>query len=127
MISGGSLIFSRFLFILNSLLSHKQAGALRCALRHLFKNKSGHIIHVTDDNEQNSDSCFLLRLQTNLLLNVLWQKELYSKPEPRHPFSTSGQILRSKIGPGHPSPNKNHPTNTTFDCDYLHPNSGTFS
>ena len=60
LISGGSIVLSLFLFILNFPLFHRQARALCCAPRRFFKNKSGQFLHVTDDIDPNSDSSFLI-------------------------------------------------------------------
>ena len=56
LISRGSILFSRFLFMFNFLLFHRQARALCCAPRRFFKKKNGQFIHVTHDIEPNSDS-----------------------------------------------------------------------
>ena len=49
-----------FLFVLNLPLFHRQAPALCCAPRRFFKTKSGQFIHVTDNINPDSDSCFLI-------------------------------------------------------------------
>ena len=59
LISGGSIVLSLFLFILNFAFFHRQARALCCAPRRFFKTKSGQIIHVTDDIGTEPDSFFL--------------------------------------------------------------------
>ena len=59
-ISGGSMILSLFLFVLDFPLFHRQARALCCAPRRFSRNKSGQINHLTDHIEQDSDSSFLI-------------------------------------------------------------------
>ena len=58
LIAGGSIVLSLFLFILNFPLFHRQARALCCAPRRFFKNKSGQVVHVTNDIKPDSDSSF---------------------------------------------------------------------
>ena len=60
LISGGPIVLSLFLFIFKFPLFHRQARALCCALRRLFKNKSGQFIHVTNDINPDTDSSFLI-------------------------------------------------------------------
>ena len=59
LISGGSILLSLFLFLLNVALFHRQARCFCCDPRRFFKNKSGQIIHVTDNIDPDSDSSFL--------------------------------------------------------------------
>ena len=58
LISGGSIVLSLILFLLNFPLFHRPARALCCAPRCFFKNKSGHFIHVTDNIVPDSDSSY---------------------------------------------------------------------
>ena len=60
LISGGSIVPSWFLFILNFPLFQRQAHALCCAPCRFFKNNSGQFIHVTDDIDPDSDFSFLV-------------------------------------------------------------------
>ena len=60
LISGGSIVLSLFLFILNFPFFQKQARALCCAPRRSLKNNSGQFIHVTDDINPAFDSSFLI-------------------------------------------------------------------
>ena len=60
LVAGGSIVLSLFLFILNFPFLHRQTRALCCAPRRFFKNKSGQLIHVTNNVKPNSDSSFLI-------------------------------------------------------------------
>ena len=89
LISGGSIVPSLFLFILNFPLFHRQARALCCAPCRFFKNKSGHFIHVTDDKGPDSESSLLIitREEFTALRNLA--KEALLKTEANAPFPYS--------------------------------------
>ena len=60
LMSGGSIVLSLFLFILDCPLFHRQARALCCAPRRFFKNKSGQLVQVTDNTDPTSESSFFI-------------------------------------------------------------------
>ena len=87
--SGGSIVLSLFLFILNFPLFHRQARALCCAPRRFFKNKSGQFIHVTDDIKPDSDSSFLILTRDEFTALRALAKEALLKTEATAPFTYS--------------------------------------
>ena len=89
LISGGSIILSLFLFLLNFPLIHRQARALCCAPRLFFKNKSGQFIHVTDDIKPDSDSSFLILTRDEFTALRVLAKEALLKTEANAPFTYS--------------------------------------
>ena len=89
LISGGSIVLSLFLFILNFPLFHRQACALCCAPRRFFKNKSGRFFHVTDDIDPDSDSFFLLITRKEFTALRAFAKEALLKTEANAPFTYS--------------------------------------
>ena len=89
LISGGSIVLSLFLFILNFPLFHRQARALCCAPRRFFKNKSGQFIHVTNDIKPDSDSSFLILTRDEFTAMCAPAKEALLKTEATAPFTYS--------------------------------------
>ena len=87
LISGGSILLSLFLFILNFPLFHRQARALCCAPRRFFKNKSGQFLHVTDDIDSDSDSSFLNIAREEFTAPRALAKEASLKAEANAPFT----------------------------------------
>ena len=87
LISGGSIVFSLFLFILNFPLFHRQAGAFCCAPRCFFKHKFGPFIHVTDDIHPDSDSSFLNNTREEFTALRALAKEALLKTEAKAPFT----------------------------------------
>ena len=91
LIEGGSIVLSLFLFILNFPLFHRQARALCCAPRCLFKNKSGQFIHVTNDIEPDSDSSFLFLTRDEFTALRALAQEALLKTEANAPFAYSAE------------------------------------
>ena len=91
LISGGSIVLSLFLFILNFTLFYRQARALCCAPRRFFKNKSGQFIHVTDDIDPDSDSSFLIITRDEFTALRALAKEALLKTEANTPFTYSAE------------------------------------
>ena len=89
LISGGSIVLSLFLFLLNFPLFHRQARALCCAPRRFFKNKSGQFIHVTNDIKPDSDSSFLILTRDEFTALRALAKEALLKTEANAPFTYS--------------------------------------
>ena len=89
LISGGSIVFSSFLFILNFPLFHRQARALCCAPRRFFKNKSGQFNHVTDNIDPNSESSFPINTSEEFTEVRALAKEALLKTEANAPFTYS--------------------------------------
>ena len=89
LISGGSIVLSLFLFILNFPLFHRQARALCCAPRRFFRNKFGQFIHVTNDVKLDSDSSFLILTRDELTAFRALAKEALLKTEANAPFPYS--------------------------------------
>ena len=89
LISGGSIVLSLFLFILNFPLFHRQARAHYCARRRFFKNISGQYIHVKDDIDPDSESSFLIT--TRLVFTALHAhaKEDLLRTKANAPFTYS--------------------------------------
>ena len=86
-ISGGSIVLSFFLFILNFPLFHRQARALCWSPRRFFKKKSDQqFIHVMDDIGPDSDTSFLnINREEFPALRAL-AKEALLKTEANAPF-----------------------------------------
>ena len=91
LIAGGSIILSLFLFIINFPLFHRQARALCCAPRRLFKNKLGQFIHVTNDIQPDSDSSFLILTRDEFTTLRALAKEALLKIEANAPFAYSAE------------------------------------
>ena len=91
LISGGSIVLSLSLFMPNFPLFHRQAGALCCAPRQFFKNKSGQVIHVTNDNKPDSDSSFLILTQDEFAALRASAKEALLRNEANAPFTYSAE------------------------------------
>ena len=91
LIAGGSIVLSLVLFILIFQLFHRQARALCCAPRRFFKNKSGQIIHVTNDIEPDSDSSFLNLTRDEFTAFRALAKEALLKTAANAPFSYSAE------------------------------------
>ena len=107
LISGGSIILSLFLFILNFPLFHRQARALCCAPRRFFKSKSGQSIHVTNDIKLDPDSSFLILTQDEFTALRALAKEALLKTEANAPFTYSaedeGNCTRTSLHKPEPS------------------------
>ena len=91
LISGGSIVLSLFLFILNFPLFHRQASALCCAPRPFFENKSGQFIDVTDDIDPDSDSSFLTITREDVTSLRAVAKEALLKIETIAPLTYSAE------------------------------------
>ena len=91
LIAGGSILLSLFLLLLNFPLFHRQARALCCAPRRLFKNKSGQFIHVTNDIKPDSDSSFLILNRDEFTALRALAKEALLKTEANAPFAYSAE------------------------------------
>ena len=87
--SGGSIVISFFLFILNFPLFHRQARALCCAPRRFFKNKTGQFTHMTDDIDPDADSSFLIITREEFTALRALAKETLLKTEAHAPFTHS--------------------------------------
>ena len=91
LISGGSIVLSLFLFVLNFPLFHRQTRAFCCAPRRFFKNKTGQFIHVTDDLDPDSDSSFLIITRDEFTALRALAKESLLKTEANAPFTYSAE------------------------------------
>ena len=91
LISGGSIVLSLFLFILNFPLFHRQARALCCAPRRLFKIKSGQFIHVTNDIKPDSNSSFSIWTRDVFTALRASAKEALLKTEATAPYTYSAE------------------------------------
>ena len=79
------------MLILNFPLFHRQARALSCAPRRFFKNNSGLFIHVTNDNQSDSDSSFLILTPDEITALRAVAKEASLKTEANAPFAYSAE------------------------------------
>ena len=86
LISGGSIVLSLFLFILNLTLFHRQARVLCCAPRRFCKTKAGQFIHVTVDIHPDSDSSFLIMIPEEFTALRALAKEALLEIEANAPF-----------------------------------------
>ena len=91
LISGGSIVLSLFLFILNFPLFHRQARALCCAPRRFFKNKSGQFIHVTNDIKPDSESSFFFLTRDEFTASRALAEEALLKTEANAPLTYSAE------------------------------------
>ena len=77
--SGGAIVLSLILFILNSPLFHRQARALCCGPHCFLKNKSGRFVNVMDDIDPDSDSSFPFITREEIGALHAIAKEAFSK------------------------------------------------
>ena len=89
LISGGSIIHSLFLYLLDFPLFHRQACTLCCAPHRFFKNKSGQFFHVTNDITPDSHSSFLILTRDDFTALRALAKEALLKTEANAPFPYS--------------------------------------
>ena len=87
LISGGS----RFLFILNFPLFHRQTRALCCATRRFFEKKSGQFVHVMDDIVPDTDSSLPIIAREELTALRSLAKEVLVKTEATAPLTHSAE------------------------------------
>ena len=90
-ISGGSIVLSLFLFILNFPLFYRQTRALCCAPRRFFKNKSGQFIHVTDNIDPDCDSSFIIITREEFTARRALTEEALLKTEAIAPLTYSAE------------------------------------
>ena len=89
LISGGSIVLSLILFLLNLPLFHRQTRTLCCAPRRFFKKKSGQFIHVTNDIKPDSDSLFLILTSDEFAALRALARQALLKTEATAPFTYS--------------------------------------
>ena len=107
LISGGSIVPSFFLFLINFPLLRRQARALCCAPRRSFKNKSGQFIHVMNDIKPDADSLFLNLTRDEIIALRALAEEALLKMKPLHHSITPP---RMKIKCTRTSPHKPEPS-----------------
>ena len=124
-ISAGSDVLSLFLFILNFPFFHRQARALCGASRRFLKENSGHIIHVPDDIDADSDSLFPIITREELTALRALAKEALLKIEANAPYTDSAED-EEKMYPDITAENQNHSDNTSVGFDYLKSDSSIY-
>ena len=121
--SGGSIVNSVFLFILNFTLFYRQARALCCSSRRFFKNKSGLFIHVSDNIHPDSDSSLLINTCEDFTAMPGLEKEALLKTEVDAPFAYSAKD-EAKMYPDITAQTRR--IRKTIPCNYLHSSSGVY-
>ena len=125
LISGGSIVLSLFLFLLNFPLFHQQSRTLCCAPRQFFKNKSGQLFHVTNDIKSDSNSSFLILTRHEFAALRALSKEALLRTEATAPLTYSTEVEEKTVSGRHCT-NQNHQYKTSVGFDNLHSNPGLY-